>query len=532
MTLLRSETIQAATERQRSTVGELLAAQAAAHPSRPALVDGLPAGGRRWTYAELYAEAERVARFLLTKCEPGDRIAICGPNIPEWVVTEFAAALAGLVIVGINPAMTAAEIGYAIRQSGTRLVATVREYRGSDRLTVFQAQSREAPGLQTVLRLEDALAWPGPGEPEEGPLPPVAPNDPFLIQYTSGTTGAPKGAILTHDGVTVNMRQTVQRFALADGATWLGVVPMHHLTGSVANTIGALTSGGTHVIATWAPGEVIRLIERERVGVLQAVPTMLLAMMEHPDLYKADLSSLDLIVSGGTVVLPEVVARSEKRFGCDFTVVFGQTEAGAYITTTHRTDSVADRTERVGTPLDCFDVRVCDSAGQILGCGQIGEIWLRGPSVMRGYHNMPEETAATLDPDGWMHTGDLGFMDDRRYLQVTGKLKDLIIRKGVNIYPREIENRLAAHPDVADAVVVGVPDVRTGEQVAAFVRMLPGRRLDDKALAEFASETLSSHKVPTVWVPMDQFPVTASGKVQKFRLRDDYQAGRYHTAAP
>jgi fatty-acyl-CoA synthase len=506
-----------------TSVGDLLLSAAAECPDRVALVAGTAAPGRsQWTYSELATAAVATARELLSRHEPGDRVAIWAPNIPQWEIFQFGAALAGLTLVTINPAYRATEVRHVLANSRCSEIALVPEHRGSDLVAVLASIRDDLPGLQHVL---DLSTWiPSPGTVA---LPAVDPASPAMIQYTSGTTGVPKGALLPHRGVVNNARLFARRFAIAPDSVWLNPLPMFHVGGCEFAAMGAIWGRSAHVLFTFDAALALRLIEQERAVFFPAVPTMLLAMMEHPDFTTTDLSSLEVVMSGGTTVPPEVVRRVEDRFGVRYGSIFGQTEVSGVICQSYPGDTLADKTERVGRPLEQTEVKICDETGIPVPCGQVGEVRVRGFGVMLGYVDAPQQTAEAITSDGWLRTGDLGTMDDRGYVQVTGRLKEMIIRGGENVYPREVEAHLSEHPGVGETAVVGVPDERWGEEIAAFVRPAPGASLTADELAAFLRARIAPSKVPRQWYFVDELPVTPSGKVQKFVLRDGVLSGAF-----
>lgn len=506
------------------TAGWVLRDAAADAPDSVALVDGTDAARRAWTYREVLDTAENVAFALLERFEPGERLAIWAPNVPEWEMVQFGAALAGLVIVAVNPAYTAAELGYVLAQSGAAGVVVAPHYRGADLGEVVASIRQELPDLREVLPLTaETPWWTGARRCE---LPAVEPDDALMMQYTSGTTGKPKGVVLTHRSLCNNARLFGRRLGLPDRSVWLNSMPMFHIGGSSFGAIGSMWSRAAHVVTTFEPGAMLDLIEELRPSFVPSVPTMILAMMEHPTFPARDVSSVEVIMAGSTTVSPEIVRRVEAEFGCSFIPCFGQTEAGGVIAQGHRADSPEDKSGRAGQPLERTDVKVIDpETGEIVPCGQVGEFCLRGYNVMREYFAMPDITSNTVDGEKWLHTGDLGFMDDRGYLQVVGRLKDMIIRGGENIYPREIEDTLDEHPDISEVAVIGVPDDYWGEQVAAIVRTTPAAEVDPAGWAAYAGERLARAKIPRLWFVLEQMPTNPSGKIQKFRLPDLITSG-------
>jgi fatty-acyl-CoA synthase len=511
------------------TVGDLLRAAVADAPDRTAVVAGGsdPATRRRWTYAELLAEAEQVGRALLARFAPGERVAVWAPNIPEWVILELGAGLAGLVLVTVNPAYRPAELAYVLRQSGAAGIFYVPEFRGNP-MAASLAQVR--PELEQLREIVPFDAWSdfvasGPARAE---LPVVTPDDPVQIQYTSGTTGFPKGAYLHHRGIVNNARFTAERCEVASGAVWLNPMPLFHTAGCVLGVLGALWTRATQIpVLAFDPGLVLELIETERVDVMCAVPTMLIALLEHPTLTTRDLSSMRMVFSGGSTVPAELVRRIDATLGVRFGIVYGQTEASPIITQTRLDDGADDKTETIGQPQPQQEVKIVEPVtGEIVPPGTIGEICARGYNVMLGYFDMPEATAEAIDADGWLHTGDLATMDDRGYLRIEGRLKDMVIRGGENFYPREIEELLFTHPAVAEVAVLGVPDEKWGEELAAVIRLAPGQEgTTDRELRAFVRERLAPQKAPRIWAFVDELPLTPSGKVQKFVLRERFVKG-------
>jgi fatty-acyl-CoA synthase len=506
------------------TVGDALRAAAAAHPEQSALVSGTadPAARRCWTYTALLAEAERLARALLARFAPGEHVAVWSPNSAEWVLLEYGAALAGLTLVTVNPAFKEAEAAYVLSQSQSVGVFLVDEYRGTSLVSIVEAVRPQLPSLREVIRFSEFARFSASGSPGQ-PLPPVAPGDVAQIQYTSGTTGFPKGALLHHRGLTNNARLFAQRLGAAPGDVWVNSMPLFHTAGCVMATLGCLQTGGTHVVVPgFDPALVLNVIEAERGSQSIMVPTMLLALMEHPDLARRDHSSLRALVTGGAPVPAELVRRVEAAFGVPLTSVFAQTEASPVITQSRPGDTQQDRFTS-GIPLPQMEVKIADPAtGETVPTGTIGEICTRGYHVMRGYFNLPEQTAQAIDAEGWLHTGDLGTLDERGLCRVESRLRDMIIRGGENIYPREIEAVLFAHPAVADVSVVGVPDPYWGEQVAAFIRPATDPPPSREDLEAFVLERLARFKRPRHWIFVDRFPQTPSGKIQKFALREQF----------
>ncbi len=516
------------------TVGGLLRQAAAKAPDRCALIAGVhdPAARRRWTYTELLADAEQCARALLTHFEPGEHVAVWAPNIAEWVILELGAGLAGVVLVTVNPSFQAGEVEYVLTQSKAVGCFVLPEFRGNPMLSNLESIRGGLEHLREVIRFDqwDEFMAGADGGAE---LPDVSPDDPAQIQYTSGTTGFPKGALLHHRGITNNAAHTaILAGATDDGVVWLNPMPLFHTGGCVLGVLGAVAMAGTQVpVLLFDPALVLELIESERVNFMGAVPTMLVALMEHPDFESRDLSSMKCVISGGSTVPAPLVRRIEETLGVDFVIVFGQTECSPVASMTRPSDTIDDKAMTVGLAMPDTEIKIVDpETGATLPIGQTGEYLTRGYHVMHGYHEMPDATAAAITADGWLRTGDLCAMDERGYCTVEGRLKDMIIRGGENIYPREIEEHLFAHPDVAEVAVVGLPDERYGEVVGAFIRPAAGIEPDKQRLFAHLREVMSPQKTPSHWIWLDEFPLTGSGKIQKFVLRDRWVAGDYAEA--
>ena len=509
------------------TVGEALRDAAAEAPHATALVEGAvdPAGRRRWSYAELLEASERAARALLGRFAPGDRVAVWANNIPEWVILELAAGLAGITIVTVNPALRPQELAYVLGQSQADGIFLIPAYRASPMAEMVQQVRGDLPALREVVSFADWEAFCAEAAPDRA-LPAVSPHAPAQIQYTSGTTGFPKGAVLHHRGIVNNARLGAARLGSAPGNIQLSPMPLFHTAGCVMAVLGAVVTRGTLILPPYFdPGLMLALIAAERPDTVGGVPTMLIGMLDHPGFATTDTSSVRQLLTGGAVVPPALVGRVEAAFGAPVSIVFAQTEASPVITQTSPRDSAEDRAHTLGRPLPQTEVKIIDPAsGQTVAPGVIGELCTRGYHVMTGYFRDPEMTAAAIDADGWLHTGDLALMDERGYCQIAGRLKDMIIRGGENIYPREIEQVLFGHPAVADVAVVGVPDATWGEQVAAFIRPAPGQTPDPGELSAYCREHLAPHKTPRYWTVLDEFPLTPSGKIQKFLLRERFLA--------
>jgi fatty-acyl-CoA synthase len=512
-----------------STLGDLLRAGAAEHPGRLALVDAVadPAQRRSWTYAELLAAAERVARALLVRFRPGDRVAVWAPNCAEWVLLQQGASLAGLVLVTVNPANRQLELDYVLQQSRAAGIFFAPEYRGFDMAEAVRTARATAPELREAVSFTDWAQFLATSD-DALALPAVTPGDPAQIQYTSGTTGFPKGALLHHRGI-VNASRFVARGAgTTEGAVWINAMPMFHIGGGAVTEIGTLAFRGTYVLMpAFDAGLTLELIETYRGTITLVVPTMLSALLSHPHLKTRDTGSLQSIMSGASFVPAELVTRAKEAFGCQFSIVFGQTELHGVITQTHLDDSAEDQSRTIGRPLPMVDVKITDpESGATVPVGTRGEICARGYQTMLEYFEQPGQTQLTLSSDGWLRTGDLASMDDRGYLTITGRLKDMIIRGGENIYPRELEDVLASHPGVAAVAVVGVPDETWGEQVGAVIVPAGSQAAPSpEILRGYCRERLARFKSPSFWYFVSDLPTTATGKIQKYVLRDQIERG-------
>jgi fatty-acyl-CoA synthase len=430
-------------------------------------------------------------------------------------------------MVTVNPAFRQPEARYLFEQSGAAACFTVSQFRGRGLLHMARELSGQISTLRDVFDIEIRDQLPVAGLSVE--LPAVAPEAPAQILYSSGTTGVPKGAVLTHRSITNNAREAGIRVTAGhtEGVVWLVTLPLFHLGGCVIAALGTLALGGTLVtLRAFEAGLALQIIEKAGVTVTNLVPTMMLAMLEHPSFADTDVSAVRSIMLGGTTV-PAELAQKVSDLGVDVVLAYGQTEA-AMVTATKPGDSAEDVIASCGTPLPHVEVRICDpTTGVQCRVGEIGEIQTRGSLTLSGYFRNPEATAAAFAGGGWLRTGDLAHLDDRGYLYIAGRAKDMIIRGGENIYPREIEDLLLAQPAVADVAVVGVPDDYYGEVAVAFVKTGEGAHLDAANLRASLVEKLSGYKIPAHWVFVDSFPRTASGKIQKFALRQAWERGEH-----
>ena len=486
-------------------------------PDNAPSLSGAATTDRRWTYRELLADAEACARWLLTRFAPGDHICLWAPNVPEWIIVQYGAALAGLVLFTANPSLRIEELGHVVGHSNAKALIHAAEFRGTDMDAIARAA---APALDRIgiEEVTSAITHYRSG----APLPGVSPHSPAQMQFTSGTTGRPKGALLAHRALVTNAAFVAARIGQS-GDTVVTPMPLFHTAGSVLNALGAVTSLSTLVLPVmFDPVQMLRTIEREKATVTSGVPTMLSAMIAEIDRGDYDLSSLRLLYSGGAPVAPELLARVEQRFGCRMMSVYGQTELSPIVCATGYDDTPDDRAGTAGRPLPQVEVRIVrPDTEEPLPLSEQGEIQARGYQTMIAYHDQEAETARTLLANGWLRTGDLGDMDARGYVRVTGRLSDMIIRGGENIYPAEIEAALLRHLSIAEAAVFGVPHPTWGETVAACLRFADGVALPTPdALKDHCRSLLSPQKTPADWFVVKDFPLTASGKVQKFRLSE------------
>ena len=509
------------------TVGGLLREAAARAPDRIALKEMNLHGqiDRCWSYAALLEQSERLATALLSRHTPGERIAVWSYNNPEWVLLEMAAGLAGLTLVTVNPSFQPREVKFVLEQSKAVALYTVESYRGNPMGDMARAVVAELPQVRDLIDMLDPAAL-FAGADAGAVLPQVNPRDPAQIQYTSGTTGFPKGAVLHHKGLVNNAFLHHDRFGFREGDVYLNFMPMFHTGGCGVGTLGTISKAGTLIIvAIFDPGAVNQVVQSEKVTHFLAVPTMIVGMLEAHKANPVDLSSMRGITSGGSMVAPELVKAAQAAYGCTLQIIYGQTETSPVLTMVWGDDSVADASQSVGQPLPHTEIAILDpDSGAVKGLGEVGEICARGYMVMLGYNENPEATAKTIDPQGWLHTGDLGTMDERGYVAVTGRVKEMIIRGGENLFPAEIENAMLEHPFVAEVAVVGVPDDKWGEIVACFIR-LEGGAPERHELVAHCRERLSPQKTPAHWVLVKEWPLTASGKIQKFVLRDQFVEG-------
>ncbi|GAA1660295.1 fatty-acyl-CoA synthase [Citricoccus zhacaiensis] len=510
------------------TIGENLGRTVAAFGEREALVD-VPSG-RRWTYAEFAADVDRVATGLLGMgIETGDRVGIWAPNLPEWTLTQYATARMGAILVNINPAYRTEELQYVLNQSGVRTVVAASSFKTSDYEAMLAQVRRDCPELKDVViiggedwnRLASTDADPARLERIAAHL---TPDDPINIQYTSGTTGFPKGATLSHRNILNNGFFVGERVQYTEADRVCIPVPFYHCFGMVMGNLACTTHGAAMVIPApgFDPTASLHAVATERCTSLYGVPTMFIAELGLEDFSSYDLSTLRTGIMAGSPcpehVMRQVIEQMNMR---DVSICYGMTETSPVSLQTTTSDSLDQRVGTVGRVGPHLEVRVVDPvSSEVLPRGEAGELQTLGYSVMKGYWNDPDKTAESIDDEGWMHTGDIGLMDGDGYVQITGRIKDMVIRGGENIYPREIEEFLYLHPDIVDAQVVGVPDEKYGEELMAWIRIREGApEPTASSLREFCSGKIAHYKVPRYVQVIEEFPMTVTGKVRKVDLR-------------
>lgn len=530
------------------TIGDSFDRTVAQWGDRPGLI--VRQQGVRWSYRELGERVDAFAAGLIALgLEPGDRIGIWSPNNSEWVVTQFATAKAGLILVNINPAYRLAELEYALNKVGCRALITATSFKTSDYIGMVNTLAPELrtsqpgrlnaeklPSLEMVIQI-------GP-EPAPGTIPfervygmgatshharlrdlasTLQFDEPINIQFTSGTTGAPKGATLTHHNILNNGFFIGEAMKLTAQDKLCIPVPLYHCFGMVLGNLACTTHGAAMVY----PGEgfdplaTLQTVAEERCTGLHGVPTMFIAQLEHPDFEKFDLSHLRTGIMAGSPCPTEVMRRCIAQMHLnEITIAYGMTETSPVSTQTTTDDPLERRVATVGRVHPHVEVKIVDSDGKIVPRGTAGELCTRGYSVMLGYWNDAERTAQAIDPAGWMHTGDLAVMDDEGYCNIVGRIKDMVIRGGENVYPREIEEFLYRHPKIQDVQVFGVPDKRYGEEICAWVKLRAGESLSAEEVQAFCRDQIAHYKIPRHIRFVDEFPMTVTGKMQKFIMRE------------
>jgi fatty-acyl-CoA synthase len=512
------------------TIGQNLARTVARVPNAEALVEC--ESGRRWTYAQFDAEVDRLSRGLLDSgVDIGERVGIWAPNCAEWVLLQYATARIGAILVNINPAYRTHELVYALNQSGCRILFSATAFKTSNYVKMVDEVRRQLESVESVVYLGssewDALVARGDAVSAETLAErsaQLSPDDAINIQYTSGTTGFPKGATLSHHNILNN------GFFIGEGCGYSGIdrvcipVPFYHCFGMVLGNLAATTHGACIVIP--APGFdaalTLKAVVEEKCTSLYGVPTMFIAELALPDFSSYDLSTLRTGIMAGSPCPVEVMKRVVAEMHMtEVTICYGMTETSPVSTQTGSDDDLERRVSTVGRVHPFVEVKVINpETGQLVPRGEPGELCTRGYSVMLGYWNDPERTAEVIDAARWMHTGDLATMDADGYLKIVGRIKDMVIRGGENVYPREIEEFLYTHPAVADVQVVGVPDEKYGEELCAWLIVRDGHTITAEDIKEFCAGRLAHFKVPRYVMVVEEFPMTVTGKVQKFKMRE------------
>jgi fatty-acyl-CoA synthase len=511
------------------TIGGNFDATVRAFGDREALVDRSP--GRRWTYAELAADVDALALGLLEMgIAKGDRVGIWAPNCAEWTLTQYATAKVGAILVNINPAYRARELEFVLSQSGSTLLIAAEKLKTSDYAGMIAEVRPRCPGLKTVVLL-GSPQWQALLETgrrlDRGALDAIEldTDDPINIQYTSGTTGFPKGATLSHHNILNNGFFVGELCNYTEADRICIPVPFYHCFGMVMGNLAATSHGACMVIPAPAfdPVATLQAVQAERCTSLYGVPTMFIAELSAPDFADYDLSSLRTGIMAGSPCPVEVMKQVIERMSMtEVSICYGMTETSPVSTQTRADDSLDRRVSTVGRVGPHLEVKVIDpETGRTVPRGRPGELCTRGYSVMLGYWEQPDKTAEAVDAAHWMHTGDLAVMDAEGYLAITGRIKDMVIRGGENVYPREIEEFLYTHPDILDAQVIGVPDAKYGEELMVWVRLRAGApALTPEALREFSTGQLAHYKIPRYVHIVDEFPMTVTGKVRKVEMRE------------
>ncbi len=533
------------------TIGRFFDRIAGRFPDQPALI--VRHQDIRWNWSEYHREVGKLAAGLLALgIEPGDRVGIWAPNCHEWCLTQFATAKIGAILVCVNPAYRVFELEYALNKSGCRAIVSAERFKSSRYLEMLQRlapelahcepgklRAEKLPGLEIVIRMGENHT---PGMFNFGEVcemggadqvrriseiqPTLSSDDVINIQFTSGTTGSPKGASLTHHNILNNANQVAAGMKLSQEDRLCIPVPMYHCFGMVLGKLACVTRGAAAIFPAEAfeAGAVLETVEQERCTALHGVPTMFIAELEHPGFERFDLSSLRTGIMAGAPCPVEVMKKVISRMHMsEVLIAYGQTECSPVNHMTLADDPLEKRVETVGRAGPHLEVKIIDEEGAIVPAGQPGDICTRGYAVMKGYWDDPGRTAETVDSDGWLHSGDLGVMDGEGYVSVVGRLKDMIIRGGENIYPREIEEFLFTHPGIQDAKVVGVSDEKFGEEVCVWVQLKENEDLSEEEIRAFCKDHIAYFKVPRYIRIVDEFPMTVTGKVQKFKMREQME---------
>ena len=516
------------------TIGDNLDRTVAAHGDRDALIDH--ASGRRWTYREFAEQVNGLAAGLLSRgVGKGDRVGIWAPNCPEWTFTQYATAKIGAILVNINPAYRSHELQYVLEQAGISTLVSAASFKTSDYASMIETVRPQCPDLTSVLLLGspewDAVLADGLAAQASDPAPLAAAqaalsaDDAINIQYTSGTTGFPKGATLSHHNILNNGFFVGELCHYSEIDRVCIPVPFYHCFGMVMGNLACTSHGAAMVIPgpAFDPRASLEAVQAEKCTSLYGVPTMFIAELALPDFESFDLSSLRTGIMAGSPCPVEVMKQVIDRMGmAEVSICYGMTETSPVSLQTRSDDSIEQRTETVGRVGPHLEIKIVDPAtGLTVPRGEPGELCTRGYSVMLGYWENPEKTAEAIDAARWMHTGDIGVMDEAGYVAITGRIKDMVIRGGENVYPREIEEFLYTHPDILDAQVIGVPDAKYGEELMVWVQMREGADdLDADSVRAFCTGKLAHYKIPRYVHVVDEFPMTVTGKVRKIAMRE------------
>ena len=513
------------------TIGDNLDRTVAAEPDREALVE-VPTG-RRWTYAQLRDDVDVLALGLLDSgVAKGERVGIWAPNMAEWTLLQYATAKIGAILVNINPSYRTHELEYVLKQAGISVLVSAREFKTSDYAGMIEEVRGNCPELRSVVLIgsgdwDGLLAAGRHADPVRlaAARAALSPDDPINIQYTSGTTGFPKGATLSHHNILNNGYFVGALCGYTPEDRVCIPVPFYHCFGMVMGNLACTSHGATMVIPApgFDPKATLSAVQQERCTSLYGVPTMFIAELNHPDFATYDLSSLRTGIMAGSPCPVEVMKQVVSDMGMEqVTICYGMTETSPVSTQTRVDDSLELRVSTVGRVHPHLEVKLVDPVtGLTVPRGEAGELCTRGYSVMLGYWNDPDKTAEVIDAARWMHTGDLAVMDADGYVNITGRIKDMVIRGGENIYPREIEEFLYTHPDIVDAQVVGVPDIKYGEELCAWIKLRDGAgEMTAESLRAFATGKLAHYKIPRYVLVVDEFPMTVTGKVRKVEMRE------------
>ena len=507
-----------------TTIGSVLRDAVASSPEQVALIDGAAdRPRRRWTYSEMLDDAARIGAGLLAQFRPGERLALWAQNSPEWILFQYGAALAGITLVTVNPGLRAGELGHVLRQSGAVGLACLEGHGGSSMRAQADAIRSELPALRRVLGLLEWEEWSPAAAPPPSAFPEVTADDIAMIIFTSGTTGSPKGAMLRHRGLTNNYRFNAMRLGMGADDVFVTQIPLFHVGGACMAVLTSLAARSTLVLGERISAPLLLdLIVTERATAMIGVPTMFLDLLGEIDKSGRAVETMRTIMVGGAPVPADLIRALESRLGARVHNSYGQTESGSIICATERDDPPEVVADTVGRPFPQAEVRIVGPAGETLPIGCPGELCVRGYQVMAGYVGMAKESVAAIDADRWLHTGDICTMDELGRVRIVGRLKEMIIRGGENLFPQEIESAIRTHPAVADVAVVGVPHARLGETAAAFVQRGNNEGVDAADLAAYLATRIAPEKIPEHWRFVESFPMTASGKTNKPALKASF----------